>query len=189
MKIDEIKALSLQCGVPIIFDDTVTVLIKTLKKYRPKRILEIGGGTGYSGSIILSATTPEKFVTIERDSGRAGILKEVIADRGIVIHDDAYNAMAKLLNDGEEFDFIFVDGPKGQYGKYFNLINKLLSKKGVIFADNMDFHGMVTNKIPTTTGARSIINGLRDFIAKLELYHYDTTHLPDGDGIIIAVRP
>ncbi|MDR1917648.1 MAG: hypothetical protein LBQ05_01545 [Christensenellaceae bacterium] len=227
--INKIKRISLQNEVPIIFDDTREILVATLKKYKPKRILEIGGGMGYSGLVILSTATPQKFISIEKNEGRYLVLKNVIAEHGgVAIWDDAYNAMAKLLadgkkkpsykqeirgkqeasdrnlplqmteratkfdkvhrslNDGKEMDFVFLDGPKGQYGKYFGLIHKLLSHGGVIFADNINFHGMVDGSLPTTTGARSIVNGLRDFVAKLEQYKYDIERLPDGDGIIIA---
>jgi predicted O-methyltransferase YrrM len=190
--IEYAKQLSLQNEVPVIFDGTRDILTAALKKYKPKRILEIGGGMGYSGLVILSASAPQKFVSVEKNESRYLVLKQVIAERGgTAVWDDAYNAMANLIAGGEPdgvFDFIFLDGPKGQYGKYFNLIHKLLARGGVIFADNIDFHGMVSGKIPTTTGARSIVNGLRDFTAKLKMYKYNIEQLPDGDGIIIAEK-
>jgi caffeoyl-CoA O-methyltransferase len=189
MTIDEVKKISLANEVPVIFDDTREVLVAALKKHKPARILEIGGGMGYSGLVILSAAAPQKFVSIEKNEARYFVLKSVIAEHGgIAIWDDAYNAMAKLFIGNEEFDFVFLDGPKGQYGKYFNLIHKLLARGGVIFADNIGFHGMTDGTTPTTKGARSIVNGLRDFVAKLEAHKCNIERLPDGDGIIIAMK-
>jgi predicted O-methyltransferase YrrM len=182
-----IKQISTQNDVAIILDRTRDILVAALKKYKPRRILEIGGGMGYSGSVILSAVTPEKFVSIEKNEGRYLVLREIL-DRSncTALWDDAYNALAKLLADNDEFDFVFLDGPKAQYGKYFDLIHRLLPHGGVIFADNVDFHGMVTGKIEPTKGTKTIIDGLRDFRSKLENHKYKIDYLPDGDGIIIA---
>jgi predicted O-methyltransferase YrrM len=193
----EIKKASLDNGVPIIMDATAKALITAVKKYKPARILEIGGGMGYSAGIILSAIEPEKFVSIEKDKARYLVLKEVLNRKNCTaIWDDAYNTLGKMLNDGENkpsykddgeyFDFVFLDGAKAQYGKYFNFIDKLLTHKGVIFADNMNFHGMVTGEIPVSKGAGTIVRGLLEFRGKLEHHNYSVEYLPDGDGIIIA---
>lgn len=224
-----IKQVSLQNEVPIICDETKAALISAMRKYKPKRILEIGGGMGYSGSVILSAAAPAKFVSVEKSEARYLILRKVLPNCTAVC-DDAYNALAKFaVNDGGKepsykqemqgkqgvregvcptqmteratqfnaagrclddgaFDFVFLDGPKAQYGKYFNLIHKLLPRGGVIFADNMDFHGMVTGAIPTTKGAQTIVNGLKDFREKLGDFKYQIEYIPKGDGIIIAMK-
>jgi predicted O-methyltransferase YrrM len=224
-----IKQISLQNEVPVICDETKNALISALQKYKPKRILEIGGGMGYSGSVILSAAAPAELVSVEKNEARYLVLKKVLSNC-TAVWDDAYNALAKFtVNDGGNepsykqgmrgkqgmregvcptqmtermtkfneadrrldggtFDFVFLDGPKAQYGKYFNLIHKLLPRGGVIFADNTDFHGMVTGAIPTTKGARTIVNGLKDFRTKLENSKYQIDYIPQGDGIIIATK-
>jgi predicted O-methyltransferase YrrM len=203
-----IKEISLQNAVPIIRDDTRRHLVAALQKYRPNRVLEIGGGMGYSASVILKtlcsppfSAAPQKFISIEKNEARYLVLKQVIASAGgVAIWDDAYNVTAKLVadsvkrpsgrgfDDGGLFDFVFLDGPKAQYGRYFNLIHRLLARGGVIFADNTDFHGMVPGTIPTTKGAGTIVKGLRDFRAELGKYRYQISYSPDGDGIIIAVK-
>jgi predicted O-methyltransferase YrrM len=52
----------------------------------------------------------------------------------------------------------------------------------------MDFHGMVNGKNEITKGAKTIVAGLKDFISKISVHHYTITHLPTGDGIIIAQK-
>jgi predicted O-methyltransferase YrrM len=183
-QIEQIKRDSLAHEVPIIFDDTADALLSAVKKYRPARILEIGGGMGYSGRIILSAVRPQTFISIEKDRSRAEYLAEAIYPF-TAIHGDAYDIMQGLKT---PFDFVFLDGPKAQYGRYFDLIDKLLAPGGVIFADNMNFHGMVNGKIPTTAGARSIVNGIINFIEKLRTGGYNVETADAGDGIIIAAK-
>ena len=43
-----IKEKALEDHIPIIMDDTLEVIEKTLSKNKPKRILEIGAAVGYS---------------------------------------------------------------------------------------------------------------------------------------------
>jgi predicted O-methyltransferase YrrM len=100
---EDIKQTSIKNEVPIILDDTRDILVTALRKYKPKQILEIGGGMGYSGLVILSAVTPEKFVSIEKNEGRYLVLREALNRPNCTpVWDDAYNALAKLLADGSD---------------------------------------------------------------------------------------
>ena len=87
----------------------------------------------------------------------------------------------------KKYDFVYLDGPKGQYINYLPLIEKLLNPNGIIFADNLNFHGMVTGEIPVTKGCRAMIKGLKNYINEIttnskyesEIY----TNIGDGVGI------
>ena len=43
-------------------------------------------------------------------------------------------------NKREKFDFVFIDANKKEYISYFNLIDKMISKNGIILADNILSH-------------------------------------------------
>ena len=63
----------------------------------------------------------------------------------------------------------------------------MLNKGGIIFADNLNFHGMVTGEIPVSKGCRAMVKGLRNYITevttneKLETQIY--TNIGDGVGV------
>ena len=46
-------------------------------------------------------------------------------------------------------------------------VTNLLNKGGIIFADNLNFHGMVTGEIEVTKGCRAMIKGLKNYIAEI----------------------
>ncbi|MDR0975923.1 MAG: U32 family peptidase C-terminal domain-containing protein [Christensenellaceae bacterium] len=184
-KIDAIKAKSLEIGVPIITDETREVLAETLEKIKPLKILEIGGGIGYSGAVILSSCTAH-LTTIEIDADRFKLLKANLPNAK-VIFGDALDEMQRLISVGEKFDFIFLDGAKAQYNNYFPFIDALLLPTGVLFADNIDFHGMASGELTPTKGAKTIIKGLQNFKENLiKNANYKTQYIKKGDGILIA---
>ncbi len=186
--LEEIKNQSLDNEVPIIFDDTAKVLTQTIKDVLPTNILEIGGGMGFSGKVMLAASDGHtKLTSIEKDPERYPYLKKHIHPH-TALHGDAYEVMQDLISQGQQFDFVFLDGPKGQYAKYFDLIEQLLKEGGTVFADNMNFHGMVDGSIPTTKGARTIVNGLKNYVSKIMHKGYPMKNLDDGDGIIIYTK-
>ena len=82
---------------------------------------------------------------------------------------------------------MYLDGPKGQYINYLPLIVKLLNPNGIIFADNLFFHGMVTGEIPVSKGCRAMIKGLKNYINEITTNPiYDSQILEIGDGIGIT---
>ena len=66
-----------------------------------------------------------------------------------------------------EYDFIFLDGPKGHYGEYLPYLKNLLSKKGILFADNVLFFGYVANGKKPPHKHATIINSLRKYLKEV----------------------
>ena len=87
----------------------------------------------------------------------------------------------------KKYDFIYLDGPKGQYINYLPYLISILNKGGIIFADNLNFHGMVTGEIEVTRGCRAMIKGLKNYIAEIttnpQLSTQIYTNVGDGVGI------
>lgn len=50
------------------------------------------------------------------------------------------------------YDFVYLDGPKGQYIRHLKLIEPKLSENAVIAADNVLFRGLVRSGNPWSIG-------------------------------------
>ena len=155
----------------------------------PQKILEIGTAIGYSGTIIL-LSCDGNLVTLEKDNASAQIAQETfkkfnLQKRVTLINCDAIDY---LINCKEKFDFVFLDGPKGQYIKYYPYIKKILNTGGILFADNVLFRGLV--KQPTYERKyRSLVNHLKEFNnTLLEDKDFDTLIKEIGDGVLIAKK-
>jgi len=190
MNIDEkIRTYGKENKVPITMDDTLLFLIQTINENQSKQILEIGTAIGFGSISIATNTTCEHIDTLEIDKERYDIANENIAKHNLQnkISTHLIDAMEYLKSCSKKYDFIYLDGPKGQYVKYLPYLINILNKGGIIFADNLNFHGMVTGKIPISKGCRSMIKGLKNYIAEitsnpnLETQIY--TKIGDGVGV------
>jgi predicted O-methyltransferase YrrM len=132
---------------------------------QPKRILEIGTFTGYSALCLAKGLAPDGLLfTIEMreedaDRARSYFDRSEYASQ-IVLHKGEATAIIPTLK--EAWDLVFIDADKPAYIQYFNLIFPNLRKNGVIFADNIFFHGHVLPGNQPGKGGKSA-QGIRDF--------------------------
>ena len=99
------------------------------------------------------------------------------------------NAKDIIQNIKDKFDFIFLDGPKGQYLSYYENLLKLLKKGGYIIADNVYFHGLVKGEEFVKHKLRTIVVNLRKFLKVIENDKRVQTKVLDiGDGIAIIKK-
>lgn len=177
--------------VPIMRDRSILLLAELCKQYQPNKILEIGTYIGYSASVMLSETNAT-LITIEKDVDNAKLAQknlEQFAKRAKVINDDAFNQIIKYADTNEKFDFIFLDGPKGQYIKYLPYLKKIMNINGVLVADNIYFHNMVKMEGKVPHKHRTIITNLRKFID--EITHdtsMQTTLYDFDDGVSVSIK-
>lgn len=190
MQIDnEIRTFGKENKVPITLDDTLLFLIQTINENNSKQILEIGTAIGFGSISIATNTECEHIDTLEIDNERFNIANENIKNKILEnkISTHLIDAMEYLKTCTKKYDFIYLDGPKGQYINYLPYLINILNKGGIIFADNLNFHGMVTGAIEVTKGCRAMIKGLKNYISeitnneKLETEIY--TNIGDGVGV------
>lgn len=119
-------------------------MISTLMQ--PKRILEIGTFTGYSG-LCLAAGLPHngQLHTLEFREETAAVAqgffnKSAIASK-IILHTG--NALEIIPELDETWDLVFIDADKTNYIPYYELTLPRLRQGGLIIADNVLFHGEV----------------------------------------------
>lgn len=191
MKIDnEIRNFGKENKVPITLDDTLSFLLETINENQCKAILEIGTAIGFGCISIAENTQCSHIDTLEKDEERFNIANQNIKNKGLEnkITTHLCDAMEYLATCNKKYDFIYLDGPKGQYINYLPLLVNLLNPNGIIFADNLNFHGMVTGEIPVTRGCRSMIKGLKNYIEEITTNPiYETKIYKEiGDGVGIT---
>lgn len=175
--------------VPIVRKDTANLLRVLVSMKKPLRILEIGTAIGYSGKIMLDACPQSRLTTLEIDYDRyklaeknlkkyAGRVKMVLCDAGDF-----------LLNCEEKYDFVFLDGAKGQYLSYLPSILRVLDDGALFVADNVLQDGMTAGAVPTKRKLESTIDRMHKFLNMLFTNsQLVSTLLPIGDGVSISVK-
>jgi len=133
--------------IPIVRPKTCELLIEKIKEIKPKSILEIGTAIGYSGIIMLQ-NCDAYLTTLEKDErmkqlAQENFKKENLIERVDLVFGDAFEFIQKTT---QKFDFIFLDGPKGQYAKYLPYLLNRLTPKGLMFCDNVLFEGLVQDE-------------------------------------------
>lgn len=191
---EEMEHYAEEHHVPIMDDAGLNTLIGLLQIQQPVRILEIGSAIGYS-AIRLAKAFPDAFIyTVERDEERylkavEHIERSGLTERIRIVHEDALELDTGKLPE-EPFDALFIDAAKGQYQKFFEKYSPFISTKGVIYCDNMFMHGAVLlDDADLPKRNRTMIRNLHTFTQwAMDNEAYDTSLLPVGDGILIAVK-
>ena len=116
---------------------------------RPKRILEIGTYTGYSGICLARHLAEDGLLytidvneelqpMVERYFEKAGLSKKIKQLMG-----DAREIIPTL---NETFDLVFIDADKVNYSLYYDLVFDKVHTGGYIIADNVLWSGKVLLK-------------------------------------------
>lgn len=180
--------------VPIMDRGGIELFISLLRLQNPQRILEIGSAIGYSAIRLAEALPEASIVTVERDNGRYlkavdYITRSGFAERIAIIEADALLTKADAIFK-QTFDALFIDAAKGQYKRFFEKYAPTVATGGVIYCDNMFMHGVVLHDekdIPRRN--RTMIRNLKEFTKWIMAHpEYETSLLPVGDGLLIAVK-
>lgn len=191
--IREIAKHARENGVPIIRQETASLLRVLIKMTKPKKILEVGTAVGFS-ALLMSEHAPSytKITTIEKFQKRIDEAKVNFENAGA-------GGRIRLLEGGamdilkgleESYDFIFMDAAKGQYIHFLPEVMRLLSDGGTLVSDNVLQDGdVIESRYAVTRRNRTIHSRMRDYL--WELKHRDdleTVILPIGDGVTISTK-
>lgn len=178
--------------IPVLFSETERLLDVLVRMKQPRKILEIGTAIGLSGILMLKAAPLATLNTIEKltdsaDAARENFRKYGVSDRVNLFEGDAGEIIPMLTG---SYDFIFMDGPKGQYPEFYPYLKKLLVSGGVLVCDNVLYKGLVEN-IPENKRHKHITIA-RNLHAFLEIISNDpemsTVTLKIGDGVSVSVK-
>ncbi len=191
MQILEMEDFAEQKNVPILDWGSAEFLEQLIWISSPKRVLEIGTAIGYS-SIRIAKNLGKKgmLYTIEKSADNILIAKENISNSGleekiVLIEGEALTEMPKMK---KKFDFIFLDADKQDYLRLFDYSMLLLKKGGIIFIDNLLWHGYAASSEVPENYKRST-ELIREFNEKfMSQKNIKSTILPIGDGIGLGIK-
>jgi len=189
----DLREYAKEHNVPIISLEVKKLLEVLLMKTPPGRVLEIGTAIGYSSIFFANTMTSQGQIdTIEVDMDSVVLARANIAKAGFdgiikVICGDALEVLPCLT---EQYDLIFVDGPKAKYIEMLPECLRLLKTGGLLVTDNILYRGFVAtpdSRIPQQR--RSLVRNLRDYIRLLcESDELETSIVPIGDGLSVSIR-
>lgn len=189
-RILDIKEYAKENNVPIMQDAGIDFMCDYIKNNNIKSILEIGSAIGYSAIRFASINDDIKVTTIERDESRYNEAVKNISSMNLdsritIYHDDALE-----INVNDKFDMIFIDAAKSQYIKFFLRYKNNLNDNGVIFSDNLKFHGFVDHpELTHNRNTRQLVGKIRKYVEFLKDNEEFTTSFYDiGDGVSISKK-
>lgn len=192
MDLTQLEKFARERYIPVMLDDTKELLFNTVKAKQPKRILEIGTAIGYSGIVMLSASDSATLNTIELDERTAEMARRNFAEFGVsdrvnIFVGDAREIVTLLTG---SYDFIFLDGPKGQYEVFFPYLTDLLEVGGTLVCDNVLYKGLVEH-VPDNKRHKhiTVARNMRAFLDDVTTNkRYSTTLFRIGDGVTVSTK-
>ena len=179
--------------VPVIRREAGEFIKMLIMMNKPKRILEIGSAIGFS-AIFMSRFLEDgaHITTIENYQPRIEEAKKNIERAGAqdmitLLEGDALEILPGLSG---EYDMVFMDAAKGQYGSFFKDAIRLLRENGILLCDNVLQDGdVLESRFAVTRRNRTIHSRMREYL-------YELTHDPEletailniGDGMSLSIK-
>lgn len=192
MDLTQLEKFARERYIPVMLDDTKELLFNTVRAKQPKRILEIGTAIGYSGIVMLIASESATLNTIELDEQTAEMARRNFAEFGVsdrvnIFVGDAREIVTLLTG---SYDFIFLDGPKGQYEVFFPYLTDLLEVGGTLVCDNVLYKGLVEH-VPEDKRHKhiTVARNMRAFLDDITTnVRYHTVLHRIGDGVTVSTK-
>jgi len=191
--LEQIEREAKEAYVPIIRKEMQQFLKWMLSALKPAKILEVGTAVGFSALFMAEYNpAPCHIVTIENYEKRIPIARDNFKRAGregqiTLLEGDAAGILPSLQ---ETFDFVFMDGAKGQYIYFLPELIRLLEPGGTMVSDNVLQDGdIIESRFAVTRRNRTIHKRMRDYL--YEITHNDmlvSTLLPVGDGITVSTK-
>jgi predicted O-methyltransferase YrrM len=186
--LEEMEGLARDRGFPIIGPQVGQMLYVLALTIGARRVLELGSGFGYSAYWFSRAVGPEGEVILTEGSddkaseARGFLERGGFTDRVRVEVGDALEIAGRL--DGE-FDIVFNDIDKHDYGRAFDVALARVRPGGLFITDNMLWQGKVLDDDPDDATTQGVKTLTRKLYASDEVA---ATLIPLRDGVTVAVR-
>lgn len=186
----ELKQRAIFGQIPIIHEDALLSIIKTLKHQQSSHLLELGSGIGYSAAAIASAISSITITSIELDENRCLDARENIAllglrDRVTFIHADVrtFEGYQSI-----PYDALFIDASKSQQAALFERYTQFEARLKLVMIDNLNLHS-VDRYVAHSRNARALKRKTAAFVETLMSHPVWQCQSHDvGDGIAICRR-
>ena len=184
----DLEQFAKEYDVPISQPETMKLLEVLIRLGRVKSVLEIGCAIGYS-AIGMALSGAETVTTIEISDDAARVARENfqkagLDDRITLYHGDAKEILPTLTG---EYDMVFLDAAKAQYGNFFPHCLRLLKPGGLLVSDNVLYKGMTATDELVQHRKITIVKRLRQYLSMLSsMPELETSVLPVGDGVALS---
>lgn len=186
----EMKQYAAERRLPILREAELPLLQQILSQARPSAVLEIGTCIGYSAlQMAPFLAQGGAITTLELDPERAETARRFISRSpyGNVIHVVQGDAIELLDQLDGPWDFVFLDGPKGQYPRQLRKIMPKLLPKALVVADNVRYHDMMFIRGDVPHKHRTAIVRLREFMDMIfDENHFESVCFENGDGLTVS---
>jgi predicted O-methyltransferase YrrM len=189
--IKEMEEFANENNIPILDWQSADFLEQLILIFNPRRVLEIGTAIAYS-SIRIARNLRKKGIlyTIELskdniERARDNISKSGMSEKIKLLSGDALTILPKI---NKKFDFIFLDADKEDYARLFDFAMILLKKNGLIFIDNLLWHGFAASPHVPANFKRST-GFIREFNKIfMNQPNLKASIIPTGDGIGLGIK-
>lgn len=191
-QLNKVKQSIEDCGMRDVsiapgYGRLLTLLVKTSGA---KAVLEIGALGGYSGICMARGMNGDgKLLSLELKEDNADLARRNIAEAGygeIVEYriGPALDSLAQLEEQGERFDFFFIDADKENYPAYLEYAIKLARPGAIVAGDNTLLRGRTLN--PDKNGPAVLaMRKFNEMIARDE--RLLSAFIPAYDGLALAI--
>ncbi len=155
---------------------------------RPKNILEIGCGTGFSTYFLVKNLKGGSYTGIDLNQERVGEAKKFLVNKfpEEKIRFLTGNALKIIPDLKSKFDLIFIDAAKYEYPFYIKAMENKLKSGAIIIADNIFYGGKIFRKENNLHDLKSV-NGIKEYINYISNSRCFRSHFIDiGDGISVT---
>ncbi|MBP3611468.1 MAG: O-methyltransferase [Lachnospiraceae bacterium] len=182
--------------VPIIRKEAQSFLRMLLELKQPKKILEVGTAIGFSASLLCEYMPQDcKLTTIEKVPMRIVEAEKNLAalkrcQDVTFLTGDAEEVLKRLREQGNQYDFVFMDAAKAQYMNFLVQILPMLPAGALLVTDNVLQEGsIVESKYSITRRDRTIHMRMREYLYELKHNELLTTSIVAvGDGMALSVK-
>lgn len=186
------EALREAYGYDIIGRDSLNLLVATATAAPRRRILELGCSVGYS-ALCLATATGAHVDTVEIDRDKLSVAQRLWAECGVSDMIDGYLGdaltVAPMLAATHKYDFVFIDAAKSKYGAYLDAIYPFIDTGTIIFADDVNYFGLVRGEDHPPHKHRTIVNNMRAFLRSIgDATRFDSEICDVGNGVAICTK-
>lgn len=184
----EMERIAAERDFPIVGPLVGRLIFVLARSIGAKRVFELGSGFGYSaqwfaralpedGLVVLTEGSAERAADARAFLDRAGLLSRCRIEVG--------SALDLLAEEKGEFDIVFNDIDKHQYGEVYEAARRVLRPGGLLISDNMLWYGKVLDEPPRDAATAGVKELTRKLHASPE---FVTTLVPIRDGVTVSVR-
>jgi caffeoyl-CoA O-methyltransferase len=184
----EMESFALEKKIPILSPSSGVVLKYLIQIYKPKKILELGTGLGYSTAWMISGNRNSEITTIDRnlrEINRANIyLKNLYPETTINFLNEWCLAYLERNENFFEYDFCFIDCDKITYPKILEILSEKTKKGTILVFDNVLWHARIFSE----EFSKPSDLAMKEFWKQLKLKTSEYTLFAAADGLVLLVN-